>query len=55
MEVLMDLSFTILSIKSKFEKLCIDHSKVAFLLSKKQVKHPKTTGYIVSVHKFKTN
>ena len=53
MKLLMDLSFTInnsistsnlLSIKSEFEKLYIDHSKVAFLLSENQVKHPKTTG-----------
>ena len=52
----MDLSFTIknsistsnlLSIKPEFEKLYIDRSKDAFLLSEteKQVKHPKNTFF----------
>ena len=55
-ETLMDLSFTIknsistsnlLSIKPEFEKLYIDLSKDAFLLSEteKQVKHPKNTVF----------
>ena len=35
----------LLSIKSEFEKLYIDHSMDAFLLSEKQVKHPKTTVF----------
>ena len=30
---------------NQFEKLYLDHSKVAFLLSEKQVKHPKITVF----------
>ena len=55
MKLLMDLSFTknsistsnLLSIKPEFEKLYIDYSKDAFLLSEteKQVKHPKNTVF----------
>ena len=71
MKLLIDLSFTInnsiVTIYIKFafnqylniKKVYIDHSKVAFLLSEKQVKHQKNQFLVnkfkVSVYKFKTN
>ena len=57
MKLLIDLSFTInnsiVTIYIKFafnqclnlKKVYIDHSKVAFLLSEKQVKHKKITVF----------